>query len=211
MKIAPFIIASLVAAAGTASANTCTNSDSNNNAEMVQAWSKVVAETAKAAAEIVEEMPMTELALETIEVTAEVTEAVAEAFENNPRGNPTPVTIPWHNISADPTFWTGSDGDTIYMTKKPGSGQLIFQQTNLSYWKGIVVFDKQDPKEWREIACVWNDNNSMTLSVNPSIAHDQWISLSKAKFLGVHSNMYLITNWADASTAYDYVFNWVKD
>ena len=202
----------LIIGVGSASANNCTNSGANNNAEMVEAWAKVVGKTAKAASEVVEEMPMTEIALAGVEVAAEITEAIAEAFENNAMGNPTPFEIPWNDIGASPMYWPG-DGyeDTIYMTKTPGTGQLIFQQTNLTWWKGIVTFDKSDTNKWAEIACLQDDNNSMTLTINPAIANDQWISISKAKTAGVHSNMYLITNWADASTAYDYVFNWVKD
>ena len=208
----PILMAGIVSV-GLAAANTsaCTNSGANNNAQMVQAWSEVVSKTAEAASEVVEEMPMTEAALAVVEVGADITEAVAESFEGNAMGSPTPVAIPWDDIKAEGQFWTGHDGDTIYMTKTKGTGQLIFQQTNLTWWKGIVAFDKQDSNKWKEIACLQDDNNSMTLTVNPGIAETQWISLSKAKTLGVHTNMYLITNWADASTAYDYVFNWVKD
>ena len=205
------IFMTLIFGVGSASANNCTNSGANNNAQMVEAWAKLVGKTAEVTAEFVEEMPMTEIALAAVEVTAEITEAIAEAFENNPMGDPKPVAIPWHDIGPTGKLWTGYDGDTILMTKTPGTGQLIFQQTNLTWWKGIVTFDKSDTKKWAEIACLQDDNNSMTLTVNPSIAHDYWISLSKAKTAGVHTNMYLISNWADASTAYDYVFNWVKD
>ena len=192
-------------------ANNCTNSGENENAEMVEAWAKVVGKTAGAAAKLVEEMPMTEAALEVTEITAEVTELVAESFANHAMGSPKPTEIPWQDISSSPKFWAVSDEDTIYMTKKRGTGQLIFQQTNLTWWKGIVTFNKTNTNSWMEIACLQDDNNSMTLTINPSIAHDQWISLSKAKTAGVHTNMYLITNWAEASPAYDYVFNWVKD
>jgi hypothetical protein len=127
-------------------------------------------------------------------------------------GNPKPIAIPWNDLSETGTFWTGYDGDTIYMTKKPGSGKLIFQQTKLTWWKGIVAFDKKDTNKWTEVACLQDDSNSMELTdINPRIADSHYLSFSKAKTFGVHTNMYLISNWGDAPSGYDFVFNWVKD
>jgi hypothetical protein len=206
----------LVFFTSSATANVCKNSSKDAGKGVIK-WANAVAQTAKDVSDNLEEEPEDEVAkvgLLVVEATAELTEAIAKAFEGNAMGSPNPVVIPWNKLSETPRFWKGDDGDTIYMTKTKnasGSGNLIFQQKH-TWWKGIVAFDKKDTNKWSEVACLsGKKHKSMTLPMNPKAGNTHYISLSKAKALGVHSNMYLITNWNDAPVGYDYTFNWVKD
>ena len=166
---------------------------------------------AETGAKFMEEQPEAEVALAVVEVGAEIVEAIAEAFENNQYGNPTPVKIPWNNINGTPMEWYGFDGDIIDMYKKPGTGILHFKQSNSDWWKGIVVFEQADTNKWYELMCLYNDQKEMQMAIAPHLADKTYITLSKAKFAGVHSNMYLISNWDEADTRFDYFFDWKKD
>jgi len=195
----------------TAEANHCVNSDQSNAGEEVAKWANLVSKTASNISKLLEEAPEAEVALEVVELAADTVEAIAEAFEEWPMGSPKPIKIPWDSLMKTPKSWQGYDGDTIFMTRKRGSGKFVFQQTFLTSWKGIVAFDKKDTNKWAEVFCLSGDDNSMTSTINTAIGKTHYISLSKAKAFGVHTNMYLIGNWADAPEGYDYFFNWVKD
>ena len=190
----------------------CVGSDvAEHNIAQVEAWSKTVGKAAEVVEEMAEEAPAVELAALAVQVVAEVTEAIAKMFEANQMGSPQAVNIPWNTITKEGVFWDGSDGDTIIMKRTPGTGRLTFAQHNLTWWKGLVAFKKSDTNHWDEVACLQDDHKTMTIDFNPGIANDYYITLSKAKTAGVHTNMYMINNWADADMNYDYVFQWVKD
>jgi len=161
----------------------------------------------------IDDQPAAVVGLAAVAVTAAVVNAIAKEFEGNQMGNPQPVRIPWNDLTETPMQWYGSDGDIIEMSRKKGTGNLYFSQENDSYWwKGLVAFDHSDTNKWYELMCLYDQTQKhMTMQITPSLADSHYITLSKAKAFGVHTNMYLITNWEDASTSYDYVFKWVKD
>lgn len=138
---------------------------------------------------------------------------IAEAFANNAKGNPTPVNIPWDTVTADGNNnnWHPTDEDHFILVKTPGTGKVHFMQTNSDWWKGIVVFPHDKSNEWYEIACLSNNKTTMVMQATPELAQTNWVVLSKAKAFGVHTNMYLINNWGDLNSNYDYTINWVKD
>ena len=192
--------------------NTCADSSiAETNIAVVKAVAQTVGTMASTASLVMELEPEAEVALVVVEVTAEVTELVAEAFENNQYGNPTPVQIPWSNLNENAMEWYGFDGDIIDMWRTPGSGKLYFSQENSTWWKGIVLFEKNDTNDWHELMCLYDEQTEMEMELTPSLADETYITLSKAKFAGVHSNMYLISNWGDADAGYDYYFKWKKD
>jgi hypothetical protein len=184
---------------------------SDKNIAIVKAVAESVENVSSTTGELLEEQPEAELALAVVEVTAKVVGAIADAFKAHSMGSPTPIAINWNAMNEKPRYWKGGDGDTVVMTRTPGTGKLTFAQTGLTWWKGIVAFSKSDTNKWWEIACLQDKRTAMTMTLTPSLANTHYITLSKAKTFGVHTNMYLITNWSDADTRYDYTFNWVKD
>lgn len=190
----------------------CVGSEvAERNIQMVEAWSKTVGGAAKLVGVMAEEAPNLELAALAVETVAEVTEVVAKLFAANQMGSPQAVDIPWNTITREGLLWDGSDGDTIIMKRTPGTGRLTFAQHNLTWWKGLVAFKKNNTNHWDEVACLQDDHKVTTLDFNPGIANEYYITLSKARTAGVHTNMYMINNWAAADMNYDYVFQWVKD
>lgn len=195
-----------------ASASVCINSDvADANIDDVQEWAKNVEDISGDISELIEEAPMAEAALGVVEVSAAATNLVAEFFRQNQMGNPHPVALNWDGMSTQPLYWNGDDGDTIIMTKRPGTGNLKFAQNHLTWWKGIVAFSKSDTNSWHEVACISDDTTAMNVPLDPSLTDDFVIVFAKAKAMGVHSNMYAITNWDEASTDFDYTFMWVND
>ena len=149
-----------------------------------------------------------------LETEGRILSAVADAFKEHQYGAPKGNLIPWEIINqGKPYLFNGSDGDVILITSQPGTGKLQFQQgKDMTWWKGIVVFEKKDPNNWREILCLVNDKKVMSVNnISPDLGNDYHVVLSKAKTFGVHTNMYLIENWGQASTNMDYTFNWIKD
>lgn len=192
--------------------NSCVDSSvAETNIAIVKAVADTVGEMAGTAAEFMEEQPEAEVALAVVEVGAEVVGLIADAFKDNQYGNPTPVRIPWSNLNSTPMEWYGFDGDIIDMYKRPGTGKLHFKQVNSDWWKGIVVFEKANTNKWYELMCLYNDQEEMEMAIAPHLADETYITLSKAKFAGVHSNMYLVSNWGEADTRFDYFFEWKKD
>jgi len=140
--------------------------------------------------------------------------AIVELFKDHQYGAPKGTFFPWEIINNNkPYLFKGSDGDLILITSQPGTGKLKFEQgKNMTYWKGIVIFEKKDTNKWREIMCLQDDKKVMTVSnISPELAKDYHVVLSKAKEFGAHTNMYVIENWDQASTQLDYTFSWVKD
>ena len=191
----------------------CTNSTTaERNIAIVDKIASTVEDVSGKASEFLEEEPELEAALAVVEVTAQVVQLVAAAFEANQMGNPKPIALPWDEMDGSGKYYSGYDGDNIAMVRKPGgTGKPIFRQQNLTWWSGIVAFNKNDTNKWYEVACLQDDHNAMSLQITPEIADTHYISLSKAKTAGVHTNMYLVTNWGDADTSYDYEFTWLKD
>ena len=149
-----------------------------------------------------------------MEAVGRVEGAIFKSFKNNQYGAPKGTFLPWETINNNkPFLFKGSDGDIILITSQPGTGKLKFEQgKNMNYWKGIVIFEKKDTNNWREIMCLQDNKKVMTVgNISPELAKDYHVVLSKAKTLGAHTNMYLIENWDQASTQLDYTFNWVKD
>ena len=189
-----------------------------NNIAIVKAVANSVEKASSTASEFLEEQPEAELALAVTEVAAQVVDLIAQAFENNQMGSPIPKKIPWNNLLETPMEWYGDDGDVIEMSRTHGTGKLIFAQKNDSYWwKGIVAFPKHDTNKWAELVCLYDAPNvagsqtEMQMQLTPDLGNTHYISLSKAKFAGVHTNMYLITNWNEADPRYDYYLTWTKD
>jgi|GEM_PF-5866392 len=185
---------------------------------------KLVAKTASEACEIgemvdpvnAEAFEAAALAFELAEATAEVVAEIAEAYGGHPYGSPEIINIPWNNIESGDSLksstLTLSDGDTILMRRKAGgTGKFTFEQVNLTWWKGIVAFPKDDVTKWYEIVCLQDDRKACTFTLNPALSQTHYITLSKAKTAGVHTNMYLIENWGAAPTDYDYQFSWMRD
>ena len=141
-----------------------------------------------------------------------VMSAVVSSFENHQMGNPWPYTIDWDKINSGvpAVFGAKSENDNILMTSKPGTGKLTFGNVGRN-WKGLVLFDKNDTNKWKEFICLYNDYNAMSMPVTPTLGDDYYVVLSKAKALGVHTNMYLITNWNEARNDRDYNFTWLTD
>ena len=170
----------------------------------------------QAVAEVSVEDPVVEAAVDVVDAVVEIGDAIVEAFLNNQMGNPTPVNIPWDKVIAGGVHWKGNNGeDVIWMKGVPKAGEtptLNFTQDKGKWWKAIVAFNKKDCQhQWAEVCVVSGDNYQYHLNMNKSVATDNFVVLSKAKFLGVHTNMYLINNWADAPDGYDYTIYWVKD
>lgn len=192
--------------------STCSNSAAaENNIAIIKLAANSVGQMSNIASQFMEEQPEAEIALATIEVAADVVEAVADAFENNQYGVPKSVEIPWNNLNETPMEWYGFDGDIIDMYRVSGTGKLNFKQSNSDWWKGVVIFEKEDTNKWYEVMCLYDNQEEMTMDITPGLSKVSHITLSKAKAFGVHSNMYAITNWNKADTNYDYYFNWKKD
>ena len=215
--------------------DTCaTSAQADMNADIVEAVAKTVGKAAELYSELLREAPYTEAALEVVQVAAEITEMVAESFKEHQYGAPIPQNIPWSELTATSRDWTpvkenpnDPDNptyleDTFRLFRKPaangpGKGRLIFSQKGTSYWwKGMVVFNKKDTNSWRELVCLWDrDSNGgreeMQVDFDKNLSDTHHIVLSKAKTLGVHTNMYSINNWKSADTNYDYFITWRKD
>lgn len=186
------------------------SSVADRNIEIVKVVAKSVGQASKTASKFLEEQPEAEVALAVVQVGAKLAGLIANAFKDNQMGNPWPVDIPFHNLREKPMKWNGYDGDVIEMSRKPGSGKLVFVQENSNWWKGIVAFDRNDTNKWFEFMCLYDNQEQMQMDITPQLANTHYVSLSKAKFAGVHTNMYLIANWGEADTNYDYFFKWVK-
>jgi len=192
--------------------NCVTSSIANKTIEQVINTSLEVSELSlDVAKEMFIEYPEAAVALAVVALATYEIAEIAKAFQGNQMGKPVPVNIPFSDLTASPMKWNGSDGDVIEVSKKPGSGKLVFSQENGNWWKGIVAFDKSNTNEWYEIMCVYDDHKAMQMNLTPNLGDTHFVTLSKAKFMGVHTNMYLINNWNEADISYDYFFNWVKD
>lgn len=182
-----------------------------SNIAEVELWATTVGKASQLAEKMAKDLPEAELAALAVEVAAEVTESIAKVFGKHQMGKPQAVNIPWNQITEEGVVWNGHDHDRIIMKRTPGTGRLTFAQPKHTWWKGLVAFKKSDTNHWDEVACLQDGHRTMTIDFNPGIANDYYITLSKAKTLGVHSNMYMINNWGDADMKYDYVFQWVRD
>lgn len=136
---------------------------------------------------------------------------IATAFNSNRMGTPVGTEIPWDKVTPDGYTWQGHDGDIIFMKELPGNeGQLIFMQTG-TWWKGIVAFNKEDTNNYSELACLKDNKKTHVINITKEVADYNYIVLSKAKTLGVHSNMYWIQNWKDIPSNKNYLMLWMHD
>ena len=154
-----------------------------------------------------------------IGATAQAVDYVNNQFANNALGSPNPIKIPWEELGTHEIVLSLSD-DYIGIRRLPASaglpgielpsgtsGKLVLEQKG-TWWKAIVAFDKRNTSLWTEVACLQDSRKAMMIDLKPELADDNFVVLSKAKMLGVHTNMYAITNWNEASPKYNYVVHW---
>ena len=115
------------------------------------------------------------------------------------------------------------DGDKINLeyvgtTSNPGNIEFELVLKKDMWWKGLVLFAKEDKNNWEEV--VAGDYNDLQkkdypkrdVAISFQKIKDKFSCLSKAKGLGIHSNMYHVT---DADTALKagskYKISWEKD
>ncbi len=138
----------------------------------------------------------------------------ADLFKDHQYGTPKGTLMPWDTINAGkPYLFSGGDGDKILIYSQEGTGKLRFELAeDMTWWKGLVIFQKEDTNKWQEIICLQDDRKVQTITkINPELGKDHYIVLSKAKTLGVHTNMYELTSWDKTRTDRDYFFKWVTD
>ena len=135
------------------------------------------------------------------------------AFKNNAMGKPKPTKIPLDKTDAGVILDLG-DGDKIRIrsfNKKNSSARIIFSQPKWKWWKGVVLFSKRDTNNWKELACIYDDKHISDGNWDKSTQDDYHLVFSKAKALGVHTNMYGITNFDQFDTNKDYYITWMED
>ncbi len=135
------------------------------------------------------------------------------AFKNNAYGKPKVTTIPLDKTDEGILLDLG-DGDKIEIksANKEGSRpRIIFRQPKWKWWKGVVLFSKEDTNTYKELACIYDDKNISVNNWDKSTQEDYHLVLSKAKALGVHTNMYLIDNFDQFDTNKDYLIAWKED
>lgn len=230
-----FLFSSTIVFGQQTKGDTCaTSAQADLNAQIVEAVAQTVGKAAEIYSEFLEEQPEAEVALEAVQLSMEVVNSVAESFQEHQYGAPIPQTISWNKLTETAKNWTPVKSnpndpeyptyleDTFQLSRKiaengPGKGRLIFSQKGTSYWwKGMVVFNKNDTNSWKELVCLWDRNSDggrdeMQVDFDKNLSDTHHIVLSKAKTLGVHTNMYSINNWKDADTDYDYFITWRKD
>jgi hypothetical protein len=114
------------------------------------------------------------------------------------------------------------DGDVISVTPSgdgpPGVVTLTLTEKKGKWWKGIVFFKSEEVNEWTEIAAGSGDElndpqyNKKTGKIDHSSLAVGFLVLSKAKFLGTHSNVYLIQDAGEAlQSGRSYTVNWIAD
>ena len=154
-----------------------------------------------------------------IAATAQAVDYVNNQFANNAMGAPNAIKIPWEELGTHETILSLSD-DYIGIRRIPASagltgielpsgtsGKLVLEQKG-TWWKAIVAFDKRNTNLWKEIACLQDNRKAMMIDLKPGMAEENFVVLSKAKTFGVHTNMYAISNWNEASPNYNYVVHW---
>jgi predicted aconitase with swiveling domain len=146
-----------------------------------------------------------------------VGQAVADvfivAFKNNAMGKPKSTKIPLDKVDKGVIMDLG-DGDKIRIkasAKQYSSARIIFSQPKWKWWKGVVLFKKGDTNTWKELACIYDDKNISDGNWDKSTQKDYYLVFSKAKALGVHTNMYAITNFDQFDTKKDYYITWMED
>jgi hypothetical protein len=114
------------------------------------------------------------------------------------------------------------DGDVISITPSgdgpPGVVTLTLTEAKGKWWKGIVFFKSRESNSWTEIAAGSGDelNDPKYKGKMGEIDHSAmavgFLVLSKAKFLGTHSNVYLLQDAAEAlQSGGHYTVNWITD
>jgi len=132
---------------------------------------------------------------------------------------------PWEqesvwNFSAatDKPSLTGGNGDIIELTSRAPSDDVpagtvkvgIKCTASSGWWKSVTMF--KGAKFLREVAAQSGDKGKIHWgSIKYADLKDHYFSLSKAEFLGVHVNVYHITNAVEMKERGTYIFDWQKD
>merc|ERR1711924_574429 len=106
------------------------------------------------------------------------------------------------------------DGDTITLTSTEKSSdvpkgmvQMCIKCTADTWWKAITMFSGTDFV--KEVAHTQDHKGELNCGlVEVAELANHYFSLSKAKFLGTHVNMYHITNAADMKEGGTYLWTW---
>jgi hypothetical protein len=139
------------------------------------------------------------------------------AFSNCNYGRPVKVTIPWDKVDEDGYWWSDGYGSYVFMQKRSGSGNIIFQEEIELFeglWKSIAVYQKSNTNACYNVSCVrFSGNYSTTLATNPSIANDNYVVLTTNIDTGLISPnaYYLISNWEDIPTDCDILIYWITN
>ena len=115
------------------------------------------------------------------------------------------------------------DGDEIKLeyvgtTSNPSNIEFELVLKKDMWWKGLVLFAKEDKNNWEEVVAgdykdlQKKDYKKRDVAIPFQKILDKFSCLSKAKFLGTHSNVYHVT---DADTALKagnkYRISWLKE
>ena len=115
----------------------------------------------------------------------------------------------------------GADGDIIQFYAVPNDNSNLkndkksywtLMQPKNTWWKGIVSHnlngDNWVANEW--VSCV-NNIHSKKVLMDYNRTLDTWVTLSKAKGMGTHTNVYWISNSYEMTPDYKWTIVWLKD
>lgn len=129
--------------------------------------------------------------------------------------NPWEYEVIW-NFSK-PTYSPALHGDTITLTSTDvspdvpaGKVQMCIKCTAGTWWKAITMF--QGTNYLKEVAHTQDHQGETNCGlVEADELSNHYFTLSKAETLGVHVNVYHITNAGDMKAGGSYLWTWSKD
>ena len=87
---------------------------------------------------------------------------------------------------------------------------MTLHQDTDTWWKALCVFNEFG-KFLHEDLWVQDDHHSDSGLMDYKELKEDKIVLSKAKFLGIHTNMYWVQNASEFTPEFDWDINWKKD
>ena len=108
--------------------------------------------------------------------------------------------------------------DTGQLSSNPGMIEFELSLEKGMWWKGLILFVKDDSNYYQEVvAGCWDDLQNEKYSkrdamIDFNLLATHYVTLSKAKVLGVHSNVYHIVDAATTlKPGHKYKIHWKQD